>query len=329
MQEGTQENDAALVKKVTEEDFRDILKVQVTSIERIHRLGKKTPGRNRPIIFRLADFREKVKILSNCTKLKDTEISISEDYSRRVVEIRKRLWDSCAEERKEGRRAKLVFDKLKMNNVLYGWDEDKKEKSTNELTKVNGELHADISDDEVTADYDSVMEYEEQATGSLGLLGNHILELSIPPTTGTGVRAEPPAIQPTSAMPSGENGPQGENSSRSIRGVQQTVAAARIQSPTDTSVIGNSATGTRFFCEKHHATSECDSSLDHNDKRRLLTASGSCFRCTTKVHRAQDCHRKSKSEDLLLQYDTAVMQYLKDGHAEPIWSVPNAVVITM
>ncbi|XP_049527737.1 uncharacterized protein LOC119462805 [Dermacentor silvarum] len=126
MQEGTQENDAALVKKVTEEVFRDILKVQVTSIERIHRLGKKTPGRNRPIIFRLADFREKVKILSNCTKLKDTEISISEDYSRRVVEIRKRLWDSCAEERKEGRRAKLVFDKLKMNNVLYGWDEDKK-----------------------------------------------------------------------------------------------------------------------------------------------------------------------------------------------------------
>ncbi|XP_072144351.1 uncharacterized protein [Dermacentor andersoni] len=125
MQEGVQENEVALMKKVTEEVFRDILKVQVSSIERIHRLGKKTPGRNRPIIFRLADFREKVKILSNCTKLKDTEISISEDYSKRVVEIRKKLWDSCAEERKEGRRAKLVFDKLKINNILYGWDEDK------------------------------------------------------------------------------------------------------------------------------------------------------------------------------------------------------------
>ncbi|KAH7953902.1 hypothetical protein HPB49_014037 [Dermacentor silvarum] len=44
------------------------------------------------------------------------------------------------------------------------------EKSTNELTKINGELHAEMSDDEVVADYDSVLEYEDQAAGALGLL---------------------------------------------------------------------------------------------------------------------------------------------------------------
>ncbi|KAH7965983.1 hypothetical protein HPB49_012375 [Dermacentor silvarum] len=199
------------------------------------------------------------------------------------------------------------------------------EKSTNELAKINGELHAEMSDDEVAADYDSVLEYEDQAAGALGLLRHHILELSNPPTTGTGVRVEPPPIQPTSALPSGENGPQ-VNDDRNLRptaeeDLEDLLQYFRVEvdcrertahgplegssrqyllpgsgrrqtRASSAAVLKNSATETCVFCEKSHATSECDSSLDHNEKRRLLTASGSCFRCTTKGHRAQDCRRK-------------------------------------
>ncbi|KAH7954885.1 hypothetical protein HPB49_022569 [Dermacentor silvarum] len=126
------------------------------------------------------------------------------------------------------------------------------EQSKNELTKINAELHAEMSDCEVAAHYDSALEYDDQAAGFLGPLRHHNLELSNPPTTGTGVRVEPPPIQPTSEMPCGENGPQ-----------------------------------------KQHATSHCGSAFDYSEKRRVLTASGSCFRSTTKGHRAQDCRRKA------------------------------------
>ncbi|XP_049518907.1 uncharacterized protein LOC125943556 [Dermacentor silvarum] len=360
-----------------------------------------------------------------------------------------------------------------------------------------------MSDDEVAADYDSVLEYEDQAAGALGLLRHHILELSNPPTTGTGVRVEPPPIQPTSALPSGENGPQvsapaalgprlpkldlmrfdgstmkwqsfwdvfrhnvhdnsrlsdivkfqylhslldgpaakaiagiltTENSSadaieilkerfgnakiieakylenlrtltpvsssthvtglrnlydlvqaniRGLRGlgvpassyaamlgevltkaIPQDVmvnyhrhrslkanddrnlrptaeedledllqyfrvevdcrertahgllegssrqyllpgSGRRQTPPSSAAVLKNSATETCVFCEKCHATSECDSSLDHNEKRRLLMASGSCFRCTTKGHRAQDCRRKTYQ---FLNYGTTALE---------------------
>ncbi|KAH7941362.1 hypothetical protein HPB49_012702 [Dermacentor silvarum] len=177
------------------------------------------------------------------------------------------------------------------------------EKSTNELTKINGELHAEMSDDEVAADYDSVLEYEDQAAGALGLLRHHILELSNPPTTGTGVNDDR-NLRPTAEEDLEDllqyfrvevdcrertaHGPL-EGSSRQYllpgSGRRQTP-------PSSAAVLKNSATETCVFCEKCHATSVCDSSLDHNEKRRLLMASGSCFRCTTKGHRAQDCRRK-------------------------------------
>lgn len=126
--EATPETEEVLVRSVTHEVFDGILKVKVDSIERIHRLGRHIPGRIRPVIVKFADFRDKMKILNNCSKLKGTQISINEDFSKRVVEIRKHLWNSTADERKEGAKARLVFDKVKINNVLYAWDEVRNER---------------------------------------------------------------------------------------------------------------------------------------------------------------------------------------------------------
>ncbi|KAH7972568.1 hypothetical protein HPB52_013442 [Rhipicephalus sanguineus] len=41
------------------------------------------------------------------------------------------------------------------------------DKSTDELVKANEALHAEMTDDEVLADFDSVLEYEDRAAGVL------------------------------------------------------------------------------------------------------------------------------------------------------------------
>ncbi|KAL1481487.1 hypothetical protein MTO96_034444 [Rhipicephalus appendiculatus] len=57
------------------------------------------------------------------------------------------------------------------------------EKSADELAKTNEALHAEMTDDEVLADMDSVLEYEDRAAGSVGILRQHIEELAVR-TTG-------------------------------------------------------------------------------------------------------------------------------------------------
>ncbi|KAL1485953.1 hypothetical protein MTO96_031624 [Rhipicephalus appendiculatus] len=52
------------------------------------------------------------------------------------------------------------------------------EKSADELVKANEALHEEITDDEVLADMDSVLEYEDRAAGSVDLLRHHIEELA-------------------------------------------------------------------------------------------------------------------------------------------------------
>ncbi|XP_077516762.1 uncharacterized protein LOC144127737 [Amblyomma americanum] len=67
------------------------LSLDSKDIERAHRLGRHNTERQRPIIIKFASFKTKQMILSNGPKLKDTDFSIGEDFSRRVQNIRKQL----------------------------------------------------------------------------------------------------------------------------------------------------------------------------------------------------------------------------------------------
>ncbi|KAL1469388.1 hypothetical protein MTO96_025112 [Rhipicephalus appendiculatus] len=70
------------------------------------------------------------------------------------------------------------FDLAGLRSILQ-----RLEKSADELAKANEALHAETTDDEVLADMDSVLEYEDRAAGSVGLLRHHIEELAVR-TTG-------------------------------------------------------------------------------------------------------------------------------------------------
>ncbi|XP_075531550.1 uncharacterized protein LOC142564435 [Dermacentor variabilis] len=67
------------------------LTIDPKEIERAHRLGRHSSGRSRPIIVKLTFFKTKQLILSNGRKLKGTDYSVGEDFSRPVRDARKHL----------------------------------------------------------------------------------------------------------------------------------------------------------------------------------------------------------------------------------------------
>ena len=82
-------------------------------IERAHRLGKgKDDNRTRPIIAKFSFHKDKERILSKAYKLSGTSLGISQDFPQEIVEIRKGLIKVLKDAKKEGREAKLVYDKL-------------------------------------------------------------------------------------------------------------------------------------------------------------------------------------------------------------------------
>lgn len=92
-------------------------------MERVHRLGRKSDGKQRPVIVKFYNYNEKMSILHAAYKLKGTGISVGEDFSVRVRQARRNLWNSCASEREKGIKVKLQHDRLVMGNDSYTWDE--------------------------------------------------------------------------------------------------------------------------------------------------------------------------------------------------------------
>ncbi|XP_037526410.2 uncharacterized protein LOC119403553 [Rhipicephalus sanguineus] len=115
-----------LLDAVEKRIFEDKIGIKTAGIERIHRLGRrKTTGspKNRPVIVKLLDYRDKDNILRYCKKLKGTEYPISEDFSPVVKGIRRKLWERTKEHRDQKDKVFLSYDKVKINNRLYTWDD--------------------------------------------------------------------------------------------------------------------------------------------------------------------------------------------------------------
>ncbi|KAH9367408.1 hypothetical protein HPB48_004003 [Haemaphysalis longicornis] len=119
--EEPEEDVKSLEDKIKHEVFKDVLEIEVTSVERIHRIGK-YKNQHRLVIVRFYDFAEKAKILSCCNKLKGTDIVISEDFSKRMRDIRAKLWHSAADERANGVKVSRLYDKIKIDEKIFAWD---------------------------------------------------------------------------------------------------------------------------------------------------------------------------------------------------------------
>ncbi|XP_070388030.1 uncharacterized protein [Dermacentor albipictus] len=106
----------------------DTLELKQVAIERIHRIGRGAPNKVRPVILKLLDSRDKSSILKRGYKLKGTGLSIAEDFSKRVRDTRRKLWNSAKTNRQRNEKVSLVFDKLYINNRAYVWSDEKEDK---------------------------------------------------------------------------------------------------------------------------------------------------------------------------------------------------------
>ena len=71
-------------------------------IERADQTGTKSKNRSRPIIAQFSFYKDKMNILKNCEKLKNTRFSIFDDFSKETAAIRKEKWQAVLADREKG-----------------------------------------------------------------------------------------------------------------------------------------------------------------------------------------------------------------------------------
>nr|XP_037276022.1 LOW QUALITY PROTEIN: uncharacterized protein LOC119168734 [Rhipicephalus microplus] len=119
------ENATELRKEIIEELIEDKLGVVVNSVERVHRVGKKCRDKVRPVIMNFFYYNEKLKVFKNCHKLKGTKISVNHDFCKATIAKHSKLWSHSNDFRAQGRKVSLDYDKLRVDDDRYGWDEQK------------------------------------------------------------------------------------------------------------------------------------------------------------------------------------------------------------
>ncbi|XP_029840623.2 uncharacterized protein LOC115324217 [Ixodes scapularis] len=113
-----------LRSKVLDGIFVEKLGIRTNSVERLHRVGRKT-NRSRPIIIKFFDYNEKNNLLKKRRLLKGTKITLEHDYSWVTLQKRKLLWESSKPNRDNGETAFLIHDKIKIGNDIFEWDDAK------------------------------------------------------------------------------------------------------------------------------------------------------------------------------------------------------------
>lgn len=93
-----------------------------SDIARAHRVGTLHRDKARPIIVKFANYKTKEKVLSAKTKLKGSDITISEDFSPATRHARKILVD-FAKRSAPDEKFKLRYNKLTLNNKCYEYCE--------------------------------------------------------------------------------------------------------------------------------------------------------------------------------------------------------------
>ncbi|XP_077497108.1 uncharacterized protein LOC144107795 [Amblyomma americanum] len=100
---------------------KEKLGLTVESVSRAHRVGRFSSEKKRPIIAKFFNEREVDTVMSRGYKLKNTNLSISRDYSEAVREKRRKLLQFSKSIKKDGDKVRLVFNKLFVNDDLYMW----------------------------------------------------------------------------------------------------------------------------------------------------------------------------------------------------------------
>lgn len=97
-------------------------------MQRAHRIGRFSGKTKRPIIVNFSSDKEKQDVLVNAKKFKDTDYSVSQEYSPQTRSVRKHLWEYAKAKREDkNNKVKFRLDKLIINDKAFRWDKEKEE----------------------------------------------------------------------------------------------------------------------------------------------------------------------------------------------------------
>ncbi|XP_028160059.1 uncharacterized protein LOC114352603 [Ostrinia furnacalis] len=111
--------------------FLDELGITIENYEinKIYRIGSRNKNEKpRPTLLSLVSGWKKTEIMRNKKKLK--ELYLTEDYSKKTLEIRKSLQSKLTEERQKGNLAYIKYDKLIVKENPRTIEKRKRDKST-------------------------------------------------------------------------------------------------------------------------------------------------------------------------------------------------------
>lgn len=99
------------------------INLSTDSIVRAHRLGRATHDRDRPIIVKFCSYKTKSQILANRANLKNSDISVSEDFCPATRIARKNLLEYA---KAQTGSSQLKYNKLHLNGKCYMYDHTNK-----------------------------------------------------------------------------------------------------------------------------------------------------------------------------------------------------------
>lgn len=94
-------------------------------IERAHRVGRSRPDFHRPLIVKFLNFKSKTDALSLGPRLKNLDspkVWLEEDFSPKVQHARMKLREFAKENKKDGEKYYVRFNKLHMEHATYRYD---------------------------------------------------------------------------------------------------------------------------------------------------------------------------------------------------------------
>ena len=101
-----------------EEDVK-IMNNRMIKLDRVHRLGRYSPMKTRPIIAKFCHYQDREMVRKSAKNLDGTQYSISQQFPKEVNARRKALVPTLKSVKDEGYRAYISVDKLYVDGELY------------------------------------------------------------------------------------------------------------------------------------------------------------------------------------------------------------------
>ena len=121
---GIAETEEENCEEALDEFIKDTLKIEdKIEFHRVHRMGRKSDGKSRPIVAKFVQFKEREAVRKSAfTKLNGEETKqyeINEQYPREINEKRKKLYPYYKAAKSQKKKAQLKYDKLYIDGELF------------------------------------------------------------------------------------------------------------------------------------------------------------------------------------------------------------------